>query len=72
MLQGRQNSTLNHTEHRFITHSTGNYGHGASLAHFHLTAVSQHDHRASVQIENQVVLLNLLRGNKAIAGATFH
>ena len=36
---------------------------------FHLTSVSQHDHHASVQINGQVVLLDQLRGNKAMAGA---
>ena len=69
MLQPGQNSTLNHTEHRFVAHSTHNYGHGASFACFHLTAISQRDHHASVQINGQVVLFDQLRGNKAMAGS---
>ena len=72
MLQCRKNSTLNHTEHRFVAHSTRNYGHRSSFARFHLAAVSQCDHHASVQIDGQVVLFDQLRGNKAMAGTAVH
>ena len=72
MLQQGQNSTLNHTAHRIVAHSTRNYGHRASFVYFHLTAVSQNDHHASVQINGQVVLFNQFRGNKAMTGATVH
>ena len=70
MLQCRQNSTLNHTAHRFVAHSIRYYGHGASFIHFHLTVVSHHDHHASVQINGQVVLFDQLCSNKTMAGAT--
>ena len=60
MLQRRQNSTLNHTAHRFVAHSTYNYGHGARFEHFHLTAISQCEHHASVQIDSQMVLFDQL------------
>ena len=60
MLQFSQNSALNHTEHRFFAHITRNYGHRASFTCFHLTAVSQHDQHASIQINNQMVLFNQL------------
>ena len=60
MLQRGQDSTLNHTAHRFVAHSTYNYSHEASFACFHLTAVSQRDHHASVQINSQMVLFDQL------------
>ena len=60
MRQCGQNSTLNHTSHRFFAHSICNYRHIASFARFHLTTVSQHDHHASVQINGQMVLLDQL------------
>ena len=67
-----QNSTLNYIVHRFIAHGTCNYRHGASFSYFHLTAVSQRDHHASVQIDGQVELFDQLRGNKSMAGATVY
>ena len=70
MLQSRNNSTLNHILHRFFAHSTHNYGHAASFVYFHLTAISQHDYHASVQINGQMVLFDQLRSNKAMAGTT--
>ena len=72
MLQRGQNSTLNHTEHRFVANSICNYGSRASFACFHLTAVSQCEHHASVQINDQMVFFNQLRSNKAVAGTTIH
>ena len=60
MLQCGQYSTLNHAEHRFITHSTRNYEHIESFSHFHLTIVSQCDHHASVLNDGQIVLLDQL------------
>ena len=53
MLQCRQNYTLSHTEDRFVAYSTRNYGHGASFTYFHLPAISQCDHHASIQIDDQ-------------------
>ena len=72
MLQFRQNSTLNQTIHRFVAHSTRNYGYGASFAHCHLTAVSQRNYHASAQIDSQLVLFDQLCSNKAVAGATIY
>ena len=60
MLQLGQNSTLNHTAHRFFAHSTRSYGYGASFACFHLTSVSQRDHHTSVQINGKIVLFDQL------------
>ena len=60
MLQYGQDSTLNHTEHRFFAQSTRNYGHIASFARFHLTTISQGDHHASVLNDSQMVLLDQL------------
>ena len=39
---------------------------------FHLTAISQHDYHASVQIDGQLVLFDQLCSNKAVAGATVY
>ena len=72
MLQFGKNSTLNHEKYRFVAYSICYFGHGASFARFHLTAVCQCDHHASVQVNGQVVLFDQLRGNKAMAGATVH
>ena len=47
-------------------------GKKASFTDFKLTAVSQRDHHASVQINSQVVLFNQLQGNKAMADVTVH
>ena len=63
-------SILNHTAHRFVAHSTRYCGYRATFAHFHLTAISQHGHYASVQINGQVVLFKQLCRNKTMAGAT--
>ena len=60
MLQCGQDSTLNHAAHRFVAHSTRNYGHIASFAYFHLTTISQRDHHASVLNDSQMVLLDQL------------
>ena len=54
----------------FFAHSTPKYRHRASFTHFYLTAVSQRDHHASVQINSQVVLFDQLCSKKAMAGAT--
>ena len=72
MLQLRQNSTLNHTTHRFVAHSARNYGYKASFRCCHLTAVSQHNYNASAQNDGQLVLFDQLCSNKAVAGATIH
>ena len=72
MLQFRQNSTLYHTKHSFFIHNTHKYEHGASFTHFYLTAISQHDYHASVQIGGQFVLFNQFCSNKAVAGATVY
>ena len=58
MLQGGQSYTLNHTAHSFFAYSLRNFGYRASFAYFYLTAVSQHDHHASAQINRQMVLFN--------------
>ena len=58
MLQSGQNSIQNLTAHRFVAYSTRNYGHRASFTCFHLTAISQRDHHASVQISGQMVLFD--------------
>ena len=55
MLQSRHNSILNYAAHKFVAHSTCNYRHRASFACFHLTAISQRDHHASVQVIGQIV-----------------
>ena len=49
---------LNQTIHRFVAHGARNYRHGASFVRFLLTAISQCDHQASVQINGQMVLFN--------------
>ena len=72
MLEFRQNFTLYYIAYRFVTHSTYKYGHRASFAYFHLTAVSQHDYHVSVQIVGQLVLFDKLCSNKAVAGATIN
>ena len=72
MLQFRQNSTLYHTTHRFFTYITRRYGHGASFTCFHLTAISQCDYHASVQIDSQLVLFDQLCSNKAVDDATVY
>ena len=60
MLQSGQNSTLNHTSHRFVAYNTRKYGQRASFTCFHLTAVSHCDQHASVQINGHMVLFNAL------------
>ena len=72
MLQLRQNSTLNHTTHRFVAHSAHNYGYGASFRCCHLTAVSQRNYHASAQNDSQLVLFDQICSNKAVAGATIN
>ena len=72
MLQCGQDSTLNHALHRFVAHITRNYRHIASLAHFHLTTISQCDHHARVLNDGRMVFLDQLRGNKTVACTTIH
>ena len=60
MLKYGQYSTLNYTEHRFVSYSTRNYRHIASFAYLHLTTLSQHDHHASVLNNGKIVLLDQL------------
>ena len=72
MLQLRQNSTLNHTTHRFFAHSARNYRYGASFRHCHLTDVSQRNYHASAQNDSQLVLFDQLCSKKAVAGATIN
>ena len=72
MLQFRQNPILNQITHRFVAHSTRNYGYGASFTRFHLTAVSQQNYHASAQIDSQLVLFDQLCNNKAVAGAIIY
>ena len=72
MLQCKQNSTLNHTEYRFVAHSARNYGYRISFRCCHLTAISQLDYHASVQIDGQLVLFDQLCSNKSVAGATIN
>ena len=72
MLQLRQNSTLNHTTHRFVAHSAYNYGYGAIFRCCHLTAVSQRNYHASAQNDGQLVLFDQLGSNKPVVGATIN
>ena len=60
MLQYRQNFTLNHILYRFVADIKRNYGHRASFECFHLTAISQGDQHASVQITGQMILFDQL------------
>ena len=60
MLQCGQNSTLNHTYHRFFDQSAHSYGYIASFVRFHLTNISQCDHYASVLNNIEMVLLDQL------------
>ena len=72
MLQCGQYSTLNHAVHRFIAHSTRNYGHITSFSCFHLTTIRQCDHHASVQNYVDIVLLDQFLGNQTITCTTIH
>ena len=47
-------------KHRFFTHITCKHRHGVSFARFYLTAISQSDYHASVQINGQLVLFDQL------------
>ena len=70
MLQLRQNSTLNHTTHRFVTHIAHNHWYRASFRCCHLTADSQCNYHASAQNDGQLVLFDQLCSNKAVASTT--
>ena len=72
MLQLGQNSTLNETTHRFVAHFARNYRYGASFRCCYLTAVSQHNYRASAQNDGQLVLFDQLCSNKAVASTTIN
>ena len=72
MLELGQNSTLNQTTHRFVTHGAFNYRYRASFRHYHLIAVSQCNYHASAQNDGQLVLFDQLCSNKAVAGATIN
>ena len=67
-----QNSTLNHTTHRFIAQRAYNSGYGASFRCYHLTAISQHNYHASAQNDGQLLLFDQLCSNKAVASATIN